>query len=148
MGQVKKTEFKVTELPNDIKMLSYLREEFSNASTYFSTFVNVKSADSNDFRKTFDVSKTYFWKPFPYEKRVSDAEKALRKYEELQKSNLVQSTKRSKLKSFISNELKSRQLKFPLIGKFIDMAKAEPLHVKNNTVKVRFTYLFRTCVSQ
>ena len=148
MGQIKKIEFKVTELPNDIKMLSYLGGELSNASKYFSTFVNVKSADSNDFRKIFDVSKTCFWKPFPYEKRVFDAEKALRKYEELQKSNLVQSTKRNKLRSFISNELKSRQLEFSLIGKFIDMAKAEPLHVKNNTVKELFTCLFRTCVSQ
>ena len=105
-------------------------------------------ADSNDFRKTFGVSKTNFWKPFPYEKRVSDAEKAVRKYEELEKLNLAQSTKRSKLTSFISNELKSRQLKFPLIGKFIDMAKAEPLHLKNNTVKERFMCLFRICVSQ
>ena len=148
MGQVKKIEFKVTELPNDMKMLSYLGGELSNASTYFSTFGNVKSADSNDFRKTFGVSKTNFWKPFPYEKRVSDAEKAVRKYEELEKLNLAQSTKRSKLTSFISNELKSRQLKFPLIGKFIDMAKAEPLHLKNNTVKERFMCLFRICVSQ
>ena len=49
-------------------------------------------ADSNDFRKTFGVSKTNFWKPFPYEKRVSDAEKAVRKYE-LEKLNLAQSTK-------------------------------------------------------
>ena len=96
----------------------------------------------------FGTSKTNFWKPFPYEKRVSDAEKAVRKYEELEKLNLAQSTKRSKLTSFISNELKSRQLKFPLIGKFIDMAKAEPLHLKNNTVKERFMCLFRICVSQ
>ena len=95
----------------------------------------------------FGTSKTNFWKPFPYEKRVSDAEKAVRKYEELEKLNLAQSTKRSKLTSFISNELKSRQLKFPLIGKFIDMAKAEPLHLKNNTVKERFMCLFRICVS-
>ena len=97
----------------------------------------------------FGTSKTNFWKPFPYEKRVSDAEKAVRKYEELEKLNLTQSTKRSKLTSFISNELKSRQLKFPLIGKFIDMAKAEPLHLKNNTVKERFMcLLLQICVSQ
>ena len=88
MGQIKKIELKVTELPNDMKILSYLGGELSNSSTYFSTFGNVKSADSNDFRKTFGTSKTNFWKAFPYEKRVSDAEKAVGKYEELGKLNL------------------------------------------------------------
>ena len=44
--------------------------------------------------------------------------------------------------------MKSRQVKFPLIGKFIDMAKAEPLHLRNNTVKERFFCLFQVCVSQ
>ena len=93
--------------------------------------------------KAFGTSKTNFWKSFPCGKRVSDPEKASRKNEELEKLNSAQTLKRSKLTSFISNELKSRQLKFPLIGKFIDMAKAEPLHLKNNTVKERFMCLFR-----
>ena len=148
MGKIKKIEFKVAESPNDMKMLSYLGGDSFNASTYFSTFGNVKSADSNDFRKTFGTSKSNFWKSFAYEKRVSDAEKAGRKYEKLEKLNLAQSTKRSKLISFILNELKSRQVKFPLIGKFIDMTKVEPLHLKNNTVKERFMCLFWICVSQ
>ena len=52
MGQTKKVEFKVTKLPNDMKMLSYLGVELSNASTYVLTFGNMKSADSNDFRKS------------------------------------------------------------------------------------------------
>ena len=146
MRQIKKIEFKVTELPNHMKMLNYLDGELSIASTYFSTFGNVKSADSNDFKKTFGTSKTNFWKDFSYEKIVSDAEKAVRKYEELEKLILAQSTKHSKLTSFISNELKSRQVKFPLIGKFIDMA--EPLHLKNNTVKEHFICLFQVCASQ
>ena len=98
--------------------------------------------------KAFGTSKTNFWKSFPCGKRVSDPEKASRKNEELEKLNSAQTLKRSKLTSFISNELKSRQLKFPLIGKFIDMAKAEPLHLKNNTVKERFMCLFRIGVSQ
>ena len=52
IGQTKKVEFKVTKLPNDMKMLSYLGVELSNASTYVLTFGNMKSADSNDFRKS------------------------------------------------------------------------------------------------
>ena len=31
---------------------------------------------------------------------------------------------------------------------FIDLAKAEPLHLKNNVVKERFMILFKLCVSQ
>ena len=51
----------MTELPNDMKMFSYLGGELCNASKYFSTFGNIKSTDSNDFRKTFDASKTNFY---------------------------------------------------------------------------------------
>ena len=98
--------------------------------------------------KAFGTSKTNFWKSFPCGKRVSDPEKASRKNEELEKLNSAQTLKRSKLISFTSNELKSRQLKFPLIGKFLDIAKAEPLHLKNNTVKERFMCLFQIGVSQ
>ena len=59
---------------------------------------------------------------------------------------LAQSTKCSILTSFISNELKSYQLTLPLIGNFVDMAKAESLHLKNTTVKERFMCLFQICV--
>ena len=31
---------------------------------------------------------------------------------------------------------------------FIDLAKAEPIHLKNNVVKERFMILFKLCVSQ
>ena len=40
-GTKRKVEFKVTQLPNDMKMLSYLAGELSNAATYFSNFANV-----------------------------------------------------------------------------------------------------------
>ena len=39
-------------------------------------------------------------------------------------------------------------MKFPLIGKFVDSAKAEPLPLKNNTIKERFMHLLMICVSQ
>ena len=120
MGRIKKVEFKVTELSSNMKMLSCLGGELSNASK----FGNVKSANSNDFRKIFGTSKINFWKAFPYKKRVCDAQKAIRKHEELENLKLAQSTKCSILTSFISNELKTYQLTLPLIGNFVDMAKA------------------------
>ena len=47
-------------------------------------------------------------------------------------------TARTHITSFISKELKSRQEEIPLVGKFIDCANCEPLHMKNNTVKEMF----------
>ena len=36
-----KVEFKVTELPNNMKMLSFLAGELPKSATYFTTFANV-----------------------------------------------------------------------------------------------------------
>ena len=54
-----------------------------------------------------------------------------KKKERLSTSKLKPSTKREKVTSFIAQK-KSRQEFPPLVGKFIDRAKAEPLHLKNN----------------
>ena len=55
---------------------------------------------------------------------------------------------RNNLTSFIANTLKSRQKFIPLVGKFIDVAKAEPLHLKNNTTKEQFMKLFKICLAE
>ena len=65
-----KVEFVVGELPNDMKMLSFLAGELSNASTYFLTFANVCQQESNDYKKSFGVSGKDYWKPWNYEKRL------------------------------------------------------------------------------
>ena len=52
----RKVEFKVGELPNDMKMLAFLSGELTNSSTYFSSFANVSQADCNDFTKSFSSS--------------------------------------------------------------------------------------------
>ena len=148
-SKVRKTvEFQVNELPNDMKMLSYLVGEISNTATYFSTFENVKYKDCNDFSKSLVVEKKHFWKPFPYSKRISDPEKAIQKKGSLDKTNLAQLTKDNQLKSYISNQWKSTQMKFSLIDMFVDCAKTQPLHLKNNTIKERSMHLFKICVSQ
>ena len=40
-GSQRLVEFKLAELPNDMKILAFLAGELSNAATYFSTFANV-----------------------------------------------------------------------------------------------------------
>ena len=57
------------------------------------------------------------------------------------------STKHKKLLAYIGKELKSRQLCLPLIEHYIDVAKAEPLHLKN-TIKKRFMILFKIAIGQ
>ena len=104
--------------------------KLSNATTYILTFANVR------------------YKDCPYSKRISGAEKAMQKKESLDKTNLAKLTKHNQLTYYISNQLKCRQMKFPLIGKFVGSAKAELLHLKNNTVKEHFVHLFKICVSQ
>ena len=136
----RKVEFKVRALPNDMKMLSFLAGELSNSSTYFSTVADVSQVDGNDFNKWFDFSNPSYWKPWNHSKRLSDAAKVGVKNAE--------STKRQKLTSFISKELKSRQEFKPPLASFVTCAKAEPLHLKNNTVKEHFLKIFKICTSE
>ena len=68
-------EFVLGELPNDMKMLTILGGELSNAAHFFLTFADVNKEVSKDVSKTFGMEDDHYWKPWKYEKRVSDAEK-------------------------------------------------------------------------
>lgn len=132
-----KIEFKLSELPNDMKMLCFLGGELNNNSYYFSTFADVNKGNSNDFSKKMGTD----WNPFPYEKRIKDAKKAQKKEQELTKGNTKKETQRSNLTSYISKTLRSRQCEIPLVGEYINLAKSEPLHLKNNILKEMFLKL-------
>jgi len=143
-----KVEFKVSEFPNDLKMLAFLAGELSNAAYYFSTFGTVNKDDANDYKKEYGVTKTADWKPFLYQKRIADVDKVQKKKKELALSKSSGATKRQNLTAYISKTLKSRQEEVPLIGKFVDLAKAEPLHLKNNVTKEMFVKLLKICTAQ
>jgi len=129
-------EFKLKALPNDLKMLAFLAGELTNSAFYFSTFGNVHQKDSNDHTKSYSLStNSSNWHPFSMEKRIADAKKVTEKKEQLKKKKSVN---RTQITTFISKELKSRQEYLPLVGKYIDYAKSEPLHLKNNCVKEMF----------
>lgn len=144
----RKVEFKLGELPNDMKMLCFLAGELSNSAFYFSTFGNVTQTNCSDHQKRYGEDPTCEWKPFEFTKRISDSEKVMIKKKELEKSTVTEATKRNKLTSYISQNLKSRQESQPLVDQYINHAKAEPLHLKNNTVKERFMQLLKLCISQ
>ena len=139
-----KVEFKLGELPNDMKMLAFLAGELSNSSYFFSTFGNVNQDDANNYKKKFCED----WKPFDYEKRLLDAHKVQKKKKELDAKNISHATKRTQLTTYISKTLHSRQEEIPLVDKYVMQAKAEPLHLKNNVVKELFIKLLKIVVSQ
>ena len=64
----------------------------------------------------------------------------VKKKQELQSSKIGHVTKRQKITCFTSNTLKSRQEE---IKHFIDDAKCEPLHLKNNVCKELFVKLWK-----
>ena len=45
-----KVEYKITGLPNEMKILSFLAGELSNSSTCFTTFANVNQSEANDYK--------------------------------------------------------------------------------------------------
>ena len=54
-----KVEFKITELPNDMKMLPFLAGELSNSASYFTTFANVNQSKANDYKNLFGISSQH-----------------------------------------------------------------------------------------
>ena len=111
----------------------------TNAAYYFTTFANVNQTDSIDFTKFFDNAdeSSNCWTPFKYKKRLCDAKLVVSKKNTLSKKKLKPTTMRNNITKYIK-ELKSRQEEEPLLGEYIDKAKCEPLHLKNNTVKELF----------
>ena len=61
---------------------------------------------------------------------------------------MSKSTVRNKITGYIATTLKSGQEFKPLIGTYIDRAKAEPLHLKNNTVKEQFIKLLKIAMAK
>ena len=142
-----KVEFKVAAFPNDMKMLSFLAGELSNAAYYFTTFGNVNKADANDIRKQFSMDGKLEWAPFSYQKCLIDVTKVNKKKIELQSKNVKTATQRCNLTKYIAT-LKSRQEETPLIGEYVDLAKCEPLHMKNNVCKEMFMKIIKIVMSQ
>ena len=71
---------------------------------------------------------------------MDDSRKVKYKRSKLNSNKILPSATHSKLLLFVGKDLGSRQYQFPLVGKYIDVAKAESLYLKNNTklyLKVR-----------
>ena len=64
-------KFVISELPNDMKMLSFLGGELSNSPTYFSSFADVILESARDLTGTFGQQRSDTWKPWEYTHRFS-----------------------------------------------------------------------------
>ena len=80
---------------------------------------------------SFSSSVKAKWTPWKYDDRVSAAKEVEKFKNSLSKKNLSATTFRSKVTSFIAKN-NSRQEFNPPVGRLIDRAHVDPLHVKNN----------------
>lgn len=139
-GTVVKVKFCIAELPNDMKMLAFLAGELSNSAKYFSTFANVCTDNYKDISGTFGEGASDIWKPWKYSERLTVAKTVDVMKKKVEKQNCKPATKRSKITAFIGQK-HSRQEFVPLVGKLIDQAHVDPLHLKNNACALAHRYL-------
>ena len=127
-------------------MLAFLAGELTNSAYYFSTFANVHKDNANVLGICYDTGKSTDWMPFTYQQRLNDAKLVEWKKVELLKKNNTAATFRRNTTTYIRS-LKSRQEFVPLVEKYIDKAKAEPLYLKNNVCKEMFMKIWDVVIS-
>ena len=126
-------KFRLALAPSDMKFVALLAGELTNSANYPCTFAQVQKGDFT----SLEIAKS--WKPWSYEQRMIAAAK-VQKFKMTLPITLKSS--RAKITKFIS-DLKSRQEFPPVIGKYVDMIKAEPLHLKNNAWQQWHMLIFR-----
>ena len=152
--------FKCAELPNDMKMLAMLGGELPNSARFFSTFADVSKDNCTDLKGTFishlrlsqrstirPPRTQTMWKPWKYEERIKIANEVDKFKKSLSEKQLKEKQFRSKVTEFIARK-NSRQEFVPLIGKLIDLAHVEPLHIKNNAWQYFFKGVLKEAVGK
>ena len=139
--------FRFKELPNDMKMLAMLGGDLSNAATYFSSFGNASKNDYTDLQGSFGSDASCKWRPWSFQQRFKVAESVEKFKISLQGKPGSAKAKRSKVTEFIARQ-KSRQEFTPLVGKLIDNAHVEPLHLKNNAWQYFFKALLKESIGK
>ena len=129
-------EFCFQLIPADMKWLSSMSEELNNCAIYFSPFANVNQTDKTTIGGSIGGPKSP-WQPWDYSKRIQVAEKVAKFKAKLKDPDGKQRPEVTKL---IAKE-KSRQEFVPPLGKYVDLAKAEPLHNTNNAWQHWFSAL-------
>lgn len=87
------------------------------------------------------------WRPWSFQQRVKVAESVEKLKISLQGKPGSAKAKRSKVTEFIAHQ-KSRQEFTLLVGKLIDNAHVEPLHLKNNAWQYFFKALLKESIGK
>jgi len=87
------------------------------------------------------------WKPWKYEERIKIANEVDEFKKSLSEKQLKEKQFRSKVTEFIAHK-KSHQEFVPSIGKLIDLAHVEPLHIKNNAWQYFFKGVLKEAVGK
>lgn len=94
----------------------------------------------------FGLGSRDTWKPWKNESRISVAKQVESFKKSLEKMKMTVSTRRSKVTSFIAQK-HSRQEFEPVIGKLIDQAHVDPLHLKNNACALAYRQLLAEVIA-
>ena len=129
-------KFQLVLAPSDMKFVAILAGQLTNSSTYPCTFAKVSKSDF------MCIEKSQNWLVWSYEDRIRDAQKVQKFKDSLP---IYGKSNRPKITQYIAS-LKSRQEYPPVIGKYIDKVKAEPLHLKNNAWQQWHMHVFRVAI--
>ncbi|KAL9976379.1 hypothetical protein ACROYT_G013676 [Oculina patagonica] len=124
-------KFSLELFPSDMTFLASYSGELSNAAFFFSSFGNVNETKKHITNGSLGPEPENTWHPWVYAKRLEVVEGVKQLKEKLDQSSYAESTKRTKVLDFIRGK-ESRQEFEPLIGPYVDLGLAEPLHNANN----------------
>ena len=105
-----------------MKKLAFLSGELSNSAKFFSSFANLSSDNANDVNASFGIEERNTWQPWQYSERLSVANDVEKLKANLAKQKLNDSTKRSRITTFISSK-GSRQEFVPPLGALVDKVR-------------------------
>ena len=124
-------KFSLELFPSDTKFLALYSGELSNAAFFFSSCGYVNETNKHITNGSLGPEPGNTWHPWVYAKRLEVVEGVKKLKEKFDQSSYAESTKRTKVLDFIRGK-ESRQEFEPLIGPYVDLGLAEPLHNANN----------------
>jgi len=114
-----------------MKFLASYSRELSNAAFFFTSFGSVNETNKLITNGSLGPEPGNTWHHWVYAKRLEVVEGVKQLKEKLDQSSYAESTKRTKVIDFIRGK-DSRQEFEPLIGPYVDLGLAKPLHNANN----------------
>ena len=127
-------------LPVDMKWLAIYSGELPNSARYFSSFANVCNKEKGEagvFGESCSFGPQPKWLPWTWEQRV-EAWKKVGEFKKKLKGDPTDKANRAKVLDYMALKLQCRQETAPPLGKLVQLAKVEPLHLMNNCWQVIF----------